>query len=286
MDDSSTTETFTRSLLGAGGFNDLALAKHGYLLYNRNDIYIGRAIQRYGEYGELEAGLFKSCGRPALNVEVKIVNADGGEVSRGAVGELWSRGPNVMLGYWNQPELTAAALHDGWMRSGDAAYMDEDGYVYIVDRVKDMIITGGENVYSAEVESAVHLHAAVTECAVIGLPDDTWGERVHAIVRLTETAGERRGDHPALPRPYRRLQVPAQRRFPHRTPAALRRRQDSQDRAAKALLGGPEQTGALSGGRNAVGRPSESYGDSILISGGVPASPRENSNLVSCPPNL
>ena len=134
----------------------------------------------------LEQGLFKSCGRPVIDVEVRIVDEADNEVPRGTVGELCARGPNVMLGYWNKPEQTAAALRDGWMHSGDGAYMDEGGYIYIVDRVKDMIITGGENVYSAEVESAVHLHPAVAECAVIGVPDDKWGERVHAIVRLKD----------------------------------------------------------------------------------------------------
>ncbi len=136
----------------------------------------------------LEAGLFKSCGRPVVDIEVEIVDADGRKVPPGTVGELRVRGPNVMLGYWNKPEETTAALRNGWMHSGDGAWMDARGYVYIVDRVKDMIVSGGENVYSAEVESAVHLHAAIAECAVIGVPDDKWGERVHAIVRLK--AGE------------------------------------------------------------------------------------------------
>ena len=89
-----------------------------------------------------------------------------------------------MLGYWNKPEQTAEALKGGWMHSGDGGYMDEQGFVYIVDRVKDMIISGGENVYSAEVENAVYQHPAVAECAVIGIPHETWGEQVHAIVRL------------------------------------------------------------------------------------------------------
>jgi long-chain acyl-CoA synthetase len=87
-----------------------------------------------------------------------------------------------MQGYWNQPEATAAALRDGWMHSGDAGVMDEDGFLYIVDRLKDMIVTGAENVYSAEVENAISLMAEVAEVAVIGIPDDTWGEAVHAIV--------------------------------------------------------------------------------------------------------
>ncbi len=134
----------------------------------------------------LERDLFKSCGKAAFAVDVKIVDEDDKEVSRGTVGQLLARGPNIMLGYWNKPEQTAEALIGGWMHSGDGAYMDEEGYIFIVDRVKDMIISGGENVYSAEVESAVQNHAAVAECAVIGVPDEKWGEKVHAIVRLVE----------------------------------------------------------------------------------------------------
>ena len=87
-----------------------------------------------------------------------------------------------MLGYWNRPEETAEALRGGWMHTGDGGYMDDEGYVYISDRIKDMIITGGENVYSVEVENALAQHPAVATCAVIGVPDDTWGERVHAVV--------------------------------------------------------------------------------------------------------
>jgi long-chain acyl-CoA synthetase len=93
-------------------------------------------------------------------------------------------GPNVMLGYWRQPEATAAVLRDGWMYSGDLATVDDEGYIFIVDRKKDMIITGGENVYSTEVEDALYKHPAVLEAAVIGVPDERWGERVHAVVVL------------------------------------------------------------------------------------------------------
>jgi long-chain acyl-CoA synthetase len=134
------------------------------------------------------AGRYKSAGRAVLGVEVRVVDENDAEVSRGTVGEICVRGPNVMKGYWNKPEQTAEALKGGWMHSGDGGYMDEDGFIYIVDRVKDMIITGGENVYTTEVENAVHEHPAVAECAVIGIPDDTWGESVHAIVRLKEGA--------------------------------------------------------------------------------------------------
>ena len=91
-----------------------------------------------------------------------------------------------MQGYWNLSELTAETLRAGWLHTGDGGRMDEDGFVYIVDRVKDMVISGGENVYSAEVENAIYQHDAVVECAVIGIPHEKWGEQVHAIVRLAE----------------------------------------------------------------------------------------------------
>ena len=115
-------------------------------------------------------------------VDVRIADPDDNEVPRGTVGEVQVRGANIMLGYWNKAELTAQALRDGWYRSGDGGYMDEEGFVYIVDRLKDMIITGGENVYSAEVENAIAVLDGVAEVAVIGIPDATWGEAVHAVV--------------------------------------------------------------------------------------------------------
>ncbi|MBT3371832.1 MAG: long-chain-fatty-acid--CoA ligase [Rhodospirillaceae bacterium] len=131
-------------------------------------------------------GKLGSCGQAIMGVQLKIVDEDENEVPTGEVGELCARGDNVMLGYWGQPEMTAHALRNGWLHTGDGARMDEEGFVYIVDRVKDMIISGGENVYSAEVEDAIYQHAAVAECAVIGIPHDKWGEEVHAIIRLHE----------------------------------------------------------------------------------------------------
>ena len=115
---------------------------------------------------------------------MQIVDENGDEVPPGTVGEIVVRGEHVMLGYWNKPEETADALRDGWMHTGDGGYMDERGYIFIADRIKDMIITGGENVYSTEVESAVASHPAVAQVAVIGVPDAEWGERVHAVVAL------------------------------------------------------------------------------------------------------
>ncbi len=128
------------------------------------------------------AGKLKSCGQVALGCEVKVVDANRKEVPRGTTGELAARGANIMKGYWNKPAETAAVLDDGWYYTGDGAYMDQDGFVYIVDRLKDMIISGGENVYSAEVENAISLMPGVGEVAVIGVPDERWGESVHAIV--------------------------------------------------------------------------------------------------------
>lgn len=123
-----------------------------------------------------------SAGRAAIGNEVRIVDSLGNEVPRNTVGEVAVRGPGVMLGYWNKPAETAAALRDGWMHTGDGGRMDDDGYVTIVDRIKDMIVTGGENVYSVEVESALSTHPDVAACAVIGIPDGQWGEVVMAFV--------------------------------------------------------------------------------------------------------
>jgi len=136
------------------------------------------------------AGRLRSAGRPVVGVEVEVRRDDGVtpcEVDE--PGEVFVRGPNIMQGYWNRPEETAHALVDGgWYRSGDAARVDADGYVYIVDRVKDMIISGGENVYSTEVENAIHSHDAVLECAVFGIPHEKWGEQVHAAIVLRDGA--------------------------------------------------------------------------------------------------
>ncbi|MFG5776481.1 long-chain-fatty-acid--CoA ligase [Comamonas sp. J-3] len=129
-------------------------------------------------------GRMRAAGRACYAVEVRIEDPEGREVQRGVVGEICARGPNVMLGYWNRPEETAQALRGGWLHTGDGGYMDEAGYVFIVDRLKDMIVTGGENVYSAEVENAVRQHSAVADCAVFGIPSERWGESVHVAVVL------------------------------------------------------------------------------------------------------
>ncbi|MGJ7509763.1 long-chain-fatty-acid--CoA ligase [Variovorax sp. GT1P44] len=129
-------------------------------------------------------GKVRSAGRPTYCVELRIEDIDGSELPRGEVGEIAVKGPGMMLGYWNRPEESAQALRGGWMHTGDAGRMDEEGFVFVVDRIKDMIVTGGENVYSVEVENAVLQHASVAACAVIGIPCDKWGEQVHAVVVL------------------------------------------------------------------------------------------------------
>jgi long-chain acyl-CoA synthetase len=127
-----------------------------------------------------------SCGKPVPGVDVRVVNDNGVDVAPGQVGELIARGPNIMVGYWRRPEDTAAAVRDAWLYTGDLATIDSDGYVYLVDRKKDMIVTGGENVFSTEVEAALYEHPAVKEAAVIGIPDPDWGEAVHACVALLD----------------------------------------------------------------------------------------------------
>jgi acyl-CoA synthetase (AMP-forming)/AMP-acid ligase II len=124
----------------------------------------------------------RSAGKPLPGVEVKIVDGAGNDLPTGEVGEIITRSSNNMIGYWHLPDATAKTMtNDGWVHTGDAGYLDEDGYVYIHDRVKDMIISGGENIYPAEVESAIYGHPHVLEVAVIGVPDEKWGEAVKAI---------------------------------------------------------------------------------------------------------
>lgn len=134
------------------------------------------------------AGKMKSAGQALPGIDVCIMDENNQRVDYGVVGEVCMRGPNIMKGYRNMEEQTANTIVDGWLHTGDGGYMDEEGFVFIVDRVKDMIISGGENVYSAEVENALYQHDAVSQCAVIGIPHEKWGEAVHAIVVLKEGA--------------------------------------------------------------------------------------------------
>ena len=143
---------------------------------------IGSMLPHHLRLPQVAGDRLKSCGVAPPNVEVIIADEDGREVPRGTIGEILVRGPIVMQGYWNKPEETAKALRGGWLHTGDAAIMDEEGLIYIVDRLKDMIISGGENIYSTEVENAISVMPEVAEVSVIGIPDPKWGEAVHAIV--------------------------------------------------------------------------------------------------------
>jgi acyl-CoA synthetase (AMP-forming)/AMP-acid ligase II len=128
--------------------------------------------------------ILRSAGRPVLGVELCVQDEHGARLPVGSEGEVCARGGNFMREYWNRPQQTERALRGGWYHTGDVGHLGEEGHLFLVDRLNDMIVTGGENVYSIEVENAVSSHPAVADVAVIGVPDDVWGERVHAIVVL------------------------------------------------------------------------------------------------------
>lgn len=165
------------------------------LLSTAQDIF---GCEFYGLYGLTEtsgagtclwpedhaAGKLRSCGRPYPGIDIEVRDGDGKPVAAGEVGEIVIRHPIIMKGYWKRAEATAEAIVNDWFHTGDAGYFDEEGFLYIHDRVKDMIVSGGENVYPAEVENAIFGHEAVADVAVIGVPDDTWGEAVKAVVVL------------------------------------------------------------------------------------------------------
>ncbi len=134
------------------------------------------------EQNLINSPLARSCGRPTVGNEIDILDPSGHTLLPGEIGEVVVRGANVMQGYWNKPEQTAAVLKDGAYWTGDLGYMDDQGYVFLVDRSKDMIVTGGENVYCTEVEEVLYQHPAVLEAAVFGVPDDKWGEAVWAVI--------------------------------------------------------------------------------------------------------
>jgi long-chain acyl-CoA synthetase len=117
-----------------------------------------------------------------LGVEVAVVDGDDQALPPGEAGEVVARGANIMAGYWNKPEQTASALRGGWYHTGDVGLLDDEGYLFLVDRAKDMIVSGGENVYCTEVEDALYAHPMVLEATVFGIPDEQWGEAVHAVV--------------------------------------------------------------------------------------------------------
>ncbi len=157
-----------------------------YQLYGATEMWIASILRPEAIPGH-ETRL-SACGTALPLLEIKILDLEGNAVPDGTVGEVVVRTPAMFVGYWNQPETTARVLTDGWYHTGDLGRRDGDGFYYLVDRVKDMVITGGENVYSVEVEQALVKHPAVLQAAVIGVPDDRWGEKVTAFVILTAGA--------------------------------------------------------------------------------------------------
>jgi len=186
--------------------------------------------------------LLLSAGRAMVGTEVRVVDANDQPVPLGEVGEIVARGPQMMRCYWNPRRGVARALRGGWMHTGDAGRMDEEGYLYISDRVKDMIVSGGENVYPREVEEVLFQHPAVADVAVIGVPDDKWGESVKAIVVLREGATVPAAEIiEQLPGAARGLQAAALGRLRHGA-AAQPERQGPEARAARAVLGRTDAT--------------------------------------------
>lgn len=150
--------------------------------YGSTEVGGASSILRPGEHDLEDEAKLQSCGRPLPLIEFRIIDASGNDVPAGKPGELLIRQPSITTGYWRQPEATASVLKNGWYRSGDIARCDVDGLYYIVDRAKDMIVSGGENIYSAEIENVISTHPAVAGVAVIGVPDSRWGEAVKAII--------------------------------------------------------------------------------------------------------
>ena len=150
--------------------------------YGATETGAGVTFLRPEQHRQGDEAKLKSCGSPLPLIKIRVADADGNELPDGQVGEFLIRSPSLTTGYFNQPDTTAAAFRNGWYRSGDAGYRDAEGFLYIVDRVKDMIISGGENIYSTEVEQALQQLRGVQMCAVVGLPDEKWGEQVVAAV--------------------------------------------------------------------------------------------------------
>jgi acyl-CoA synthetase (AMP-forming)/AMP-acid ligase II len=132
----------------------------------------------------LKSGKLRSCGRARRVCEIQIVDENDQDMKNGDIGHIIVSGPITMLGYRNKPDVTAETIKDGWVYTGDAGYMDEDGLIFLMDRLKDRIVSGGENIYSTEVENALARHPALATSAVLGIPHEKWGEAVHAIVIL------------------------------------------------------------------------------------------------------
>lgn len=173
---------------GLSVFGPIFLQGYGQTESGPDISVLSQANHCYSEESTEAEGVLASCGQPCIGVHVRIVDEADRDVEAGEIGEIIVKSRRNMIGYWRKPEKTKEAIRDGWLRTGDLGYYDEKGFIYIADRKKDMIITGGENVYPKEVENVLYRHPAVQEVAVIGIPDPYWVEAVHAVVALKENA--------------------------------------------------------------------------------------------------
>jgi len=163
-------------------FGPIVAQGYGQTESGPNISHLSREDHNVLDRPEKEQRKLRSAGRPDIGVQVRIVDEKGNDVQPGEVGEILARSKHIMVGYWHKPEETNTTLVNGWIHTGDMGYCDEEGYLYIADRKKDMIISGGENVYPREVEEVLYQHPTVLEATVIGVPDPYWVERVHAVV--------------------------------------------------------------------------------------------------------
>nr|QQZ49772.1 AMP-binding protein [Phenylobacterium glaciei] len=226
-------------------------------------------------------GKLRACGKPSPGYEVRI-RLDGRDAQTGEVGEIEIRSPGIMKGYWNRPDATAQAIDaQGWFRSGDAGFFDADGYLFIHDRVKDMIVTGGENVYPAEVENALFAHPDVADAAVVGVPDDRWGGGEGHGGAAARRRRKPRRHHRPLPAADRRLQGPQERRL-HRRPAPKPLRQGAAPRTARPLLGRPRPPGRLTQGK----RPMDPHIKAMLDAADAAAAGQTPPPLDAIPPEM
>lgn len=173
---------------GLSVFGPIFMQGYGQTESGPDVTVLSRANHRYSEGSTEGQNVLASCGQPCIGVHVRIVDEAGHDVEAGAIGEIIVESKRIMTGYWRKPDETKETIRDGWLYTGDLGYYDQKGFIYIADRKKDMIITGGENVYPLEVENILYRYPAVKEVAVIGVPDPYWVERVHALVVLKKNA--------------------------------------------------------------------------------------------------
>ena len=200
--------------------------------------------------------ILRSAGRPAMGVNICIQDEDGKVLGPRQEGEVCARAGNFLREYWHRPEQTEHTMRGGWYHTGDVGYIDEEGYVYLVDRLNDMIVTGGENVYSIEVENAISTHPAVAQVAVIGIPHDVWGEQVHAVVVVrpgAEVTEEEIKEHAR--RSVANYKVPKSVELRSEPLPTLRGAQAAEGRSARAFLGRPRDPRALGGTTKPGRRP-------------------------------